>query len=139
MIETGLVQLIQGTPAVNSIAPVGGFMAQLPKDLITAGGPPSWTYAFGGGNTEHTLLGLLGPRQCHLLIECYGAPDQGGADAVSLSEAINGVLDGFSGPLPDPSPPTSGILSCLLEEEPKDYFDDAGRTYRRMFEYLICF
>lgn len=133
MLEDGIVLLICADATVASIAPIGGFLAEAAKNLV----PPTWTYLFAGGSTEYTLQGERGPRMRRLQIDAYGATDVGGSDAIMLSVAIDAVLDNFRGLLPDPD--QTGVLSCLMEEEPHDFYDEASRTYRRMTEYLICY
>lgn len=133
MIEEGIVRLVQADSGVLAIAPVGGFFTELPKDLTL----PSWSYRLVGGAVSHTLQGARGPRAVRLQIDCYGANTGNGADAIGLAAAIDAVLDGFTGALSDPD--ATVVDSCLLEEEPMDFFDDAGRTYRRMLEYHLIY
>jgi hypothetical protein len=138
MLEQGLVTLVQSDPVVASIATNGGgYHVQVPKDLLTPDGPPTWSYMFVGGSADITLQAERGPRIRRLQIDTYGNSSGNGADAITLSKAIDDVLNGFSGTLADPD--NTGVLSCLAGEEPSDFFDEAGRTYRRMTEYDICF
>jgi len=123
--------LVQGTPAVAAIAASGGFLGQLPKDMVL----PSWTYLYVGGTPDHTLAGERGPRHRRLQIDCY-AYDQAGT--ITLASAIDVVLNNFRGTLSDPD--STFVQSCLMEQEPMDFpYDDASRTFRRMIEYEIWF
>ena len=51
MIEEGLVNLVTADAAVLAIAPVGGFLSELPKGQSL----PSWTYRVVSEVAEYTL------------------------------------------------------------------------------------
>jgi uncharacterized protein DUF3168 len=129
MIEQGLVQLVQGTPAVSAIATGGGgFFAGLPKDLTLA----SWSYKFISVIPELTLNSVGALARGRIQIDCYGT----GGQAIRLAAAINTVLNGFHGTLTDPD---STHVQLCFQDGAIDFEDDAGRTYRRMLEYQLWF
>lgn len=129
MIEQGLVQLVQGTPAVAAIAAAGGgFMGQLPKDFTL----PSWTYMIVSDPVDYELLGPTSLGSTRIQIDCFAAS---AADVIRLAKAIDDVLVGFHGTLADPD---STVVQGCFRGNKIDFFDDAARNYRRMLEYMIC-
>jgi hypothetical protein len=129
MLEQGLVQLVNADATVAGITTNGGFgFDELAKDTVL----PSWAFRFSGGKSYPTLLGARGFRWRRLEIHCM-AND---ADTVILlSTAINAVLEGFSGNLPDGT-----MIDCIYNENsPIDFFDASTRTYRRVHEYEVYF
>ena len=119
MIEQGLVQLVQGTPAVSAICAAGGFFAELPKGQRL----PSWTYLTVSDPGNYILTGPeAGMRRVQ--IDCYGTI---AADAMRLAGAIDSLLSGFRGTLTDPD--TVFVQGCFRSNL-IDFFDADGRTYR---------
>jgi hypothetical protein len=127
MIELGVVLLVQGTAAVSAIAPTGGYFAQLPKDFTL----PSWTYQKVSDPANYVLSGAMTQGQLRMQIDCYGDT---AADAILLAKAIDELLSGFRGTLPDPD--STFIQGCFRSNE-LDFFDVDSRTPRRMLEYQI--
>jgi len=133
VIEQGLVMLVQGNLNVQAIAETGGFLADLPKDFTL----PSWTYLRIGTNSEDTCNSPGTLTQTRLQIDCYSAEGQG-ADVIRLGQAIDDVLNGFRGVLPDDD--ATYVDSCFQSDLVDHPFDDASRaSYRRMLEYEIWF
>jgi hypothetical protein len=129
MIEQGIVTLVQGTPAVAAIATVGGgFLGTLPKDAAL----PSWTYIIVSDPVDYELTGPVSLGSTRVQIDCYGAS---GADAIRLAKAIDTVLIGYRGTLPDPD--NTFVQGCFRTNK-IDTFDDDARNYRRMLEYVFC-
>jgi len=129
MIEQGLVLLVQASSEVAGIAPGGGFFAKAPKDQAL----PLWTFISASDTQPYTLSGATGLVTRRLQINCDGAA---AADCIRLAKAIDDVLSGFSGILADPdSTPVHGCFRSNVI----DFFDDPGRTYRRILEYELCF
>jgi hypothetical protein len=130
MIEEGIVQLVNADSTVRSLAPIGGFFVELPKDAIL----PSWSYLVVHVQPISTLLSVAsGLKKMTLQIDCYGAT---AANAMALAKAISHVLDGYQGTLSDPD---STFVSAAIPDGGMDFFDDARRSYRRMIEYEILF
>lgn len=132
MIEEGIVALVQADPAVSLIAPVGGFYVELPKDFR----PPSWSWTNVSGPASYHLRGKSGPNTRRIQIDCFGDPNRRGTDAIALAAAIDKVLSGFSGLLPDAD---QTMADGIFQSDLIDFFDDVGRTYRRMLEYEVNF
>lgn len=129
MIEEGIVRLLQTTPAVSAIAPVAGFFAELPKDNPL----PSWTYITVSQAITSGLTFADGLRTRRIQLDCYGFL---AADAIALAKAIDKVLLGYTGTLPDAD---HTFVNVILLEDQMDFFDDARRSYRRMLEYEIVY
>jgi|SRR5581483_9986258 len=128
MLEDGIAKLVQSNPAVAAIATMGGFVGQLPENFTL----PSWTQRSAGDYSEYGLQGERGLNRRRLQIDCYGSP----AEAVSLAEAIDAVLSGYKGTLPDDD---STLVYGCFQSDVMDFFDSGARTLRRMLEYRIWF
>ena len=129
MIEQGLVQLVQGTPAVAAIATAGGgFLGTLPKDFLL----PSWSYVIVSDPVDYELTGPVSLGCTRIQIDCYGTV---GADAIRLAKAIDAVLIGYRGTLPDPD---ATVVQGCFRTNKLDFFDSDARNYRRMLEYMFC-
>ena len=129
MIEQGIVLLVQASPAVAEIAPNSGFFAEAPKDHPL----PLWTYISVSETEPYTLAGEHGCSSRRLQINCDGAIP---ADCIRLARAIDDVLSGYSGVLGDPD--ETFVQGCFRTNV-IDFFDDPGRTSRRILEYEIWF
>lgn len=135
MIEQGLVLLLQGSPAVSSIATAGGgYMAQLPKDPTP--GLPSWTWTTVADHPQYGLQAQPGLTMWRVQIDCYGLASAQGADCIALATAINSVLSGFQGTLTDPD---ATKIDSAFKVDQKDFYDGEARTYRRMLEYRVWY
>lgn len=132
MIEQGLVKLLQGTPAVTAIAPVGGFLAQLPINQKL----PSWTYRTISNPTDYELTGPVNLGMGRFQLDCYADGDTGAAKVILLAKAIDAVLSGYHGTLTDPD---ATQVQGAFRSNLIDFFDDNARNYRRMLEYEIWF
>jgi hypothetical protein len=129
MIEQGIVMLVQASPAVAAIAPGSGFFAEAPKDHQL----PLWTYISASETEPYTLAGEHGFISRRLQINCDGAIP---ADCIRLARAIDDVLSGYSGVLPDPD--ATRVHGCFRTNL-IDFFDEPGRTSRRILEYETWF
>ena len=132
--EFGITSLIQGTPAVSTIAKVGGFMVMLPQNQVL----PSWSFQMDDEELGYSHDGPTGLLERRLQVDCYGggtldASGETAATTVQLATAIAGVLDGYRGMLGDD---TTRIQSCIRMSA-RDFFDDTGRNWRRMLEYRV--
>jgi len=127
MLEAGIVKLVMGNAGVLAITTTGGFLLSLPKDEAL----PSWTYQIISDVGTYALRGEHGFVTRRLQIDCYANKP---GDVISLAKAIDIVLSGYQGTLTDPD---STIVFGCFGSDVIDFFDDAGRTYRRMLEYEI--
>jgi hypothetical protein len=124
-LESGLVLLVQADATVLSLCKAGGYLAQLPPNSAL----PSWTQQTISEPVDYLLGGpdALGMRRVQ--IDCFGnAP----ADAVELASAIDKVLSGYAGTLPD----GTRVQGCFRDNK-MDFFDSEARSYRRMLDYMI--
>jgi len=130
MIEEGIVALVQGTPAVAAIAPAGGFLGTaFPKDSDL----PTWTHLTVSEPGQYTLSGRQSLTKRRMQIDCYANdPDS----VVLLAQAIDAVLDGYRGTLPDDD---STVVQGCFRTDLQDFHGDDTRTSRRMLEYEIWF
>ena len=81
----------------------------------------------------YALDGAHGFISRRLQINCDGAI---AADCIRLARAIDDVLSGYNGVLQDPDEtPVHGCFRTNVI----DFFDDPGRTSRRILEYEIWF
>lgn len=123
--------LTQGNATVASLTPSGGgFLSGLPKDQPL----PSWSYIMVSHSPDATLMTIRGFASIRLQIDCYG---NSGAEIIALADAIDRVLQGFKGPLPDPG--ATYVDSCFQSDLQDFPLDEAGRTFRRMLEYEIFY
>lgn len=127
MIEDGIVQLVQTDPTVAAQCTFGGFWLSLPKGTPL----PSWSYQVISEPTEYTLRGRTDLMPRHLQIDVFAME---GAQALSLARAIDNVLSGWKGTLPDAQ---ATVVQGIFRDNELDFFDDASRTYRRMIEFFI--
>jgi Bacteriophage HK97-gp10, putative tail-component len=114
---------------VAAIAPGSGFFAEAPKDHAL----PLWTYVSVSEVQPYALSGEHGFIIRRVQINCDGAI---AADCIRLARAIDDVLSGFSGVLADGD--ATRVHGCFRTTL-IDFFDDPGRTSRRIIEYEICF
>ena len=128
MIEEGIVQLVNANAAVKALVPNGGYMTQLPQNMIL----PTWSHQAISELPDHNLSGASGTKMRRLQIDCYGSQVQ----TIQIAKAINKVLDGFTGALPDAD--ATFIQSCL-QANLIDFYDDVPRTYHRMLEFEIWY
>jgi len=134
MLEAGIVELVMANPAVLAIATTGGFLLSLPKDQLTTVSA-SWSYQVISDRGAYGLRGEHGFVTRRLQIDCYSDPTHPGL-CITLAKAIDRVLGGYQGTLPDTD--ATVVFGCFRSDL-EDFFDDAGRTYRRMLEYEIQF
>jgi hypothetical protein len=100
---------------------------------------PSWAWRFVGGLPLGIhLLGTRGLKWTRFEVHCMG---QNSDQAVFLANAIDNVLDGFSGYLPDANGSFPGTLVDLIVplNSPLDFFDPPPRSMRRVLEYKVTF
>jgi hypothetical protein len=136
MVEEGFVLFVQNALAALTppVTPPGGFMAELPRDVISAAQKQAWTYRSIVADPEYNLRGP-GVCEWQVQIDCHGyAPD----DAVSLARAVQKALDpGFTGTFADPD--STFVVGLFRLPHQVDLFSDANRTYVRALEYAVQF
>ena len=131
MLEAGLVQLVQSSPSVSTLSPGGGYLRQIPPGSSI----PAWTY-FTVTNPPNTGLQFVsGSTERRIQIDCYG--NEQTDQQVQLAFAIDSVLNGFSGTLPDQD--STNILSCIRDNLEDMETEPDSRLYRRMLEYTLWF
>ena len=129
MIELGLVQSIQSDSTVAALAPVGGFFAQLPENQAL----PAWVYNTISESVDYLLAGPDSLVERRVQIDCYGTT---AAEAIALAAAIDRLLTGWRGTLPDPD---ATRVAGLFRSNLIDFFDQSARTFRRLLEYSVWF
>lgn len=129
MIEDGICMLVQADPTVLAQCPLGGFYLSLPKGTPL----PSWSYQVISEPTDYTHAGRTDLTERRLQIDIHG---MGGAEVLNLARAIDNVLSGYHGVLPDPQ---ATNVQGIFRDNQIDLFDDASRTYRRVLEFFINF
>ena len=134
MLEAGLVELVMANAAVTAIAATGGFLLSLPKDQLSTV-TASWSYQVISDHSVYGLRGEHGFVTRRLQVDCFSDSTHPGL-CITLAKAIDHVLSGFMGTLPDTD--ATMVFGCFRSDL-QDFFDDAGRTYRRMLEYEIQF
>ena len=130
MIEDGIVMLVQADPTVLGLCPVGGFYAVLPKGQAL----PCWSYIVVSEVSDYTLEGRADLTPRRLQLDLYG---NGGADVMNLGRAIDNVLSGYAGTLPDPQ--ATIVQACFRSNEIDFPYDPDSRTFRRLLEYDLWF
>ena len=132
MIEQGIVTLVQSDQDVLVLCPVGGFLLELPKNQLL----PSWTYRTISSTSFEGLTTTPGLNRNRIQIDVYGDPGAQGADCLALAKAIDTVLSGYAGVLPDPD---SIMCQACHQSDTQDFFEEANRGFRRMLEYEVWF
>ncbi len=121
---------MQKNTNVSSLTPNGGgYDAELPENQPL----PSWTYLQVSDIPNTTLQTVTGLMTMRLQIDCYGYTP---FDAIMLSKAIDGILNGYQGTLSDPD---KTYVSACIRSDRMNFFDPAARTQRRMLEYEILY
>jgi hypothetical protein len=127
MIDNGIPMMVQADARVLAICPVGGFADELPKGQAL----PSWTYTVVSDVQIYTQAGRVDLCERRLQIDCYAS---GAADADALRRAINNVLSGYQGILPDTeATEVRGVFCSFLPNS----FEPESRNFRRMMEAQI--
>lgn len=130
MIEAGISRLVQSDSAVAALCPRGGgYLVQLPKDAPL----PAWTFAFVSESPDYLLTKRSELTQRRLQVDCYGSI---AADAITLADAVDQVLDRFQGTLADPD--ATVVHRCFFDNL-IDFFDEGRQSFRRVLEYQIWF
>jgi len=121
-----IIQAGLGSPPMAT----GGFLAELPKDATL----PAYTYRIISNRPHTTLQTYTGFAEARIQIDCFGATP---ASVMTLANAINTVLHGHRGTLPDPD--STFLHSCFRSDMMDFPFDPDARNYRRMVEYELFY
>jgi hypothetical protein len=124
-LESGLVLLVQADATVLALCKAGGYLAQLPPNSAL----PSWTQQTISEPVDYLLSGPDALVMRRIQIDVYGKDP---ADAVELAFAIDKVLSGYKGTLPD----GTRVQGCFRDNK-LDFFDSEARSFRRMLDYRI--
>ena len=125
MIETGIHALITQSSGFQGIAGTRLYPVLLPEEPIL----PAATYQRISTKALYTLDDRVNFTQVRLQIDTWAGTY---SQAKDLHEAINGVLDNFSGDLPDGTH-VYGIqlFTC------NDLYESEARIYRVTADYMI--
>ena len=117
----------------------GGYMAELPKDLLGPGQTQAWSYRSISSEPDLVLKGDTGWTSWVVQIDCHGFDQPGGAAlAIALARAIYKVLrGGFQGTLPDTD--NTYVMGVYKNAPQVDGFSDANRSFVRSLEYRIIY
>lgn len=127
MFEQGLVQLVNANSAVQAICAAGGYATELPKSPTY----PNWTHTTISRVVNYTFDGPNRLQMRRVQIDCFGT---NAADCINLATALENVLSGYVGTLPD----GTYVQGCFLDTS-NDFFDDTSRSYRRATDYLFWY
>jgi hypothetical protein len=135
VIEQGLMLLIQsglGSPPMVS----GGFLDQLPENWMSTNeyGYMYRIISLPDAKDNHGLTFSVGFEKIRFEVNCYGAT---AAAKLTLARAVNTVLQGFQGFLPDPD---ETRVYCCMRSDIMDFpYDSSARNFRRMLEFEISY
>lgn len=120
----------------NASPPVaygGGFLDQMQPPNANY---PFWVYRVISETPNTGLLFATGFRMRRIQIDVLGEPSPAGngSDAISLAQAIDQILNGYAGNLPDPN---STFVSSCIQDDLSDQYDTSVRTPRRLLGYEI--
>jgi hypothetical protein len=137
VIDQGILMLVNNGLASASppVAYGGGFLDQMAPPNA---GYPFWVYRVISQVPNTGLLFAKGLRMRRIQIDVMGDPSPAGngSDALALADAIDGILNGYAGNLPDPD---STFVSSCFQSDLIDEYDTALRTPKRLLEYEIQF
>ena len=132
MIEQGIIQLVQSSPAVAALCPNGGgYYGELPPDASL----PNWSFIVVFTHPMYGLLSQPGLVNMRLQIDTYSENDNGNG-TINLAAAIINVLSGYSGTLADPQATQVNAI-FLLDQH--DFFDAPRRNWRRLIEFEVIY
>lgn len=125
--------LIQSRIGSPPICP-GGFLGTLPENFISSDNRLAYTYKVISDRPDTGLTHSVGFDLARFEINCFSFDRPG---VILLSKAINLVLQGFHGILPDAD---ATQIYCCKRSDLKDFDTDPNaRNFRRMLEYEISF
>lgn len=123
-----LIQAGSGSPPI-ALA-VGGFAGHLEENQPL----PAYTYKVVSPNQYTGLQFFKGLTMWRFQFDCFGAT---AVVAQTLANAIDRILNGFTGTLPDPD--STWVNVCLQTDRNGPNFSDSARNFWVMLEYEIWF
>src|SRR5579885_2800282 len=131
----------RSNPTVPGVS-APGFMAEVPKDLLSAARPQAWTWRTISVIADYVLAGQTGRTEWCVQIDSHGyaadVSSDGAALAIQLARSIDNILrGGFQGNLPDPD--NTYVFGVYREHSAVDGYNDANRSYVRSQEYRIIY
>lgn len=129
VIEEGLVMLIQAGIGSPPMAP-GGFAGQFSQNQPV----PAYYYRVISDKPDTGLLFVKGLIMRRFQFDCFGAQ---AVDAQVLANAVDAVLHGFHGVLPDPD--STPVSSIIRTDRMGPEFSDSARNFWIMLEYQIWY
>jgi hypothetical protein len=129
MIEQGIVELVQADPTVAALCPVGGFLSQLPQTATL----PSWAYSTISLSRTYPLDNVERLTMRRIQIDVIASTS---ASVIHLANAIDAVLSGYRGTLPDPD---ATAVQGIFTDSMSDFFDTTARNYRRSIDYIVWY
>lgn len=130
MINRGLVMRIQAGIVSSFPTCKGGMEGQLSQNQA----PPSYTFRVISDPANTTLRSFKGFGNRRYEFRCWGV-DAASADA--LANAVDALLNGFSGVLPDPD--ATRVDSMFRTDRMEADFSSSARNFWVMLEYSIWF
>jgi len=120
MLPEGLVTYLLAQPTVTAI--IGDrLQPNPPPEQVDSTTYPCVAYTVPSDvPQERALDGSYGGLQMRIVFDCFGLRF---LDAANLARAVNAVLDGFIGTLPD------GTVCSPIEATLSSRFDDGSRIY----------
>jgi len=123
MIEKAIKYILVNDSTVKAIT-TRCYPVSIPQDPTY----PLMLYTKISGPRDHHLTGPSGWAHPRFQAEAWATTYTG---AKSLSEAIRGALDGYTG-----TAQSTEIGSCLLDSE-RDYYESEIKIYRIIQDYII--
>ena len=127
MIEDGLHDLLLANPVLQSL------IAERMYPLVWADVPtfPLCTFQRISTSTQSVLSGPINFVTCRMQYDSWGHRY---SDVKDVSAALNNVLNGYTGTLPN----GTRVLDCVLDTS-FDLYDSVALAYRVSSDYLVTF
>ncbi len=128
MLESGLSQLLISDPTVTSLIDSRIYPVVWPSDVPSF---PIVTYQLISTVTSSVLSGPMAFTSCRVQYDVWS---KGYSVGKQIAAAVNNVLEGFSGYLPD----GTFVLNISLDSS-QDLYDSPTSTNRVSSDYLVQF
>lgn len=116
--------------AESGFPTAGGFAGQLPENATV----PAYTYNVFSDPANTTLRSVSGFGNRRFQFDVFGPR---AVDAQLLANAIDRVLNGFSGALPDPD--STKVDSIIRTDRMGPKYSDSARNFWVMLEYSVWY
>jgi len=132
MIEVGIVSLLKADATVAGLVGPRLFPVLVPEGSmpVNAGDPPCLSYQIISASAAYTL----DPKELDTKRVQFDAWGVAYSDCKNVKQAVRNALDGYKGTLPD----GTRVLGTFRGVE-VDFWEDASRVYRVLFEYTFQF